>query len=138
MKRTVIIYGLSLALLVVVLKSIEYKWMVRDISWQLYVLFIAVFFTLLGMWFSGRLMRKNELVGPFQPNTKAINALKLSKRELQVLQKLAEGLANQDIADQLYVSVNTVKTHLKNGFSKLEVSNRLQAINKLKELNIIQ
>ncbi len=138
MKRTVIIYGMSLAFLVAVLKSIEYKWLVRDISWQLYVLFIAVFFTLLGMWFSGRLMRKNETIGPFQPNIRAINALRLSERELQVLQKLAEGLSNQDIADQLYVSVNTVKTHLKNGFSKLEVNSRLQAINKLKELSIIQ
>ncbi len=133
-----IVYGLTLALLVALLKSIEYKWLVRDISWQLYVLFIAVFFTLLGMWFSDRLVKRNETTVPFQPNAKAINALKLSKRELQVLQKLSEGLPNQDIADQLYVSVNTVKTHLKNGFSKLEVSNRLQAINKLKELNIIQ
>ncbi|WP_305067289.1 response regulator transcription factor [Marinicella meishanensis] len=138
MTKTAIIYGLGLAVLLLVLKTLEYKWLLQDISWQLYGLFIAVFFTALGLWLSGHLWPKKTTQDPFQVNHQAIQSLQLSERELAVLQKLAAGLSNQAIADELFVSINTVKTHLKNGFSKLEVNNRLQAINKLKALNIIE
>lgn len=138
MKKTVLIYGLGLAALLLILKTLEYKWLLQDISWQLYGLLIAVFFMALGVWFSSHLWSKQSSHKPFQVNQQAIHELQLSSRELVVLEKLAAGLSNQAIADELYVSINTVKTHLKNGFNKLEVSNRLQAINKLKALNIIE
>jgi DNA-binding NarL/FixJ family response regulator len=133
--KTVLFYGILLAALVVVIKTIEYKWLLKDISWQLYVLLIAVIFTLLGMWLSHHLVAKKNSV--FKQNTTAIKEFGLSKREVEVLQKINEGLSNQAIADQLFVSVNTIKTHLKSSFSKLSVSNRIEAINKLKQFNII-
>jgi len=138
MKKSMVLYGLGLAALLLLLKTVEYKWLLQDISWQLYGLFIAVFFTALGVWLSSQLWSKQRDDQEFIVNQQAIDALGLSQRELAVLEKLAAGLSNQAIADELFVSINTVKTHLKNGFSKLEVNNRMQAINKLKSLNIIE
>ena len=89
-----------------------------------------------GFWVSQRLNWASK-PSSFEVNQAAIEALELSQRELEVLQQLANGLSNQQIADALFVSVNTVKTHLKNGFVKLEVSSRTQAVNKLKTLRIV-
>lgn len=138
MKKTVIIYGLLLAVLVIVLKTIEYKWLIKDISWQITLFLIALLFTAMGIWLSKYLLVNKNNSKPFIQNTTAIVQLGLSKREIEVLKKLIEGASNQDIADQLFVSVNTVKTHLKNGFMKLEVNNRVQAINKLKAMDIFE
>ncbi|MGJ8664197.1 MAG: response regulator transcription factor [Marinicella sp.] len=138
MKKTVIIYGLLMSVLLILLKTIEYKWMLQEVSWHMYVFIIAVFFTAVGMWFSKVMLQNKHNNQPFVQNAEAISQLGLSKREVEVLQKLTEGTSNQDIADQLFVSVNTVKTHLKNGFMKLEVNNRIQAINKLKDLSIFE
>ncbi len=137
MKKTVIIYGLLLGVVLIGLKTLEYKWLIRDLSQQLYIFLIALFFMALGVWLSYQFIHKNNN-NEFEQNTQAVVALGLSARELQVLEKLAEGLSNQQIADTLFVSVNTVKTHLKNGFIKLEVNNRVQAINKLKSLNVVE
>ncbi len=136
MKKTVVVYGLLLAVLMLVLKTIEYRWLVRDISWQLYVFFIALFFSVLGGWLAHQLFNKKSVDDP-GINHRAIEQLGLSQRELQVLQHLSTGCSNQQIADQLFISVNTVKTHLKNAFVKLEADNRVSAIQKLRQLNII-
>jgi DNA-binding NarL/FixJ family response regulator len=136
MKRTVWIYGLLLGVLVVALKMLEYKWLVRDLSWQASLALVALGFMALGIWFSRRFFQPTK-PQPFTVNQAAIKALGLSEKELAVLSKLAEGLSNQQIADALYVSVNTVKTHLKNAFAKLEVNSRVQAINQLKALQIV-
>jgi two-component system, response regulator PdtaR len=53
----------------------------------------------------------------------------LSQREYEVLTKLCEGLSNAEIADQLFLSMNTVKTHLKNIFSKFDTKSRSELIN---------
>ena len=136
MNRRVGMYGVLLGVLVLVLKMLEYKWLIRDISWELSVLVVALVFMLIGFWLSQRLTRPVADTG-FQRNQAAIAALALSARELAVLEKLAEGLSNQQIAEALFVSVNTIKTHLKNGFAKLEVNSRTQAVNKLKALHIV-
>jgi len=136
MNRSVWLYGLLLGVLVVVLKMLEYKWLIRDLSWQASVALVAVLFMGMGFWISQRLNRSGKQPS-FEVNQAAIEALELSQRELEVLQQLANGLSNQQIADALFVSVNTVKTHLKNGFAKLEVSSRTQAVNKLKTLRIV-
>ena len=61
----------------------------------------------------------------------------LTPRELEVLQLIAQGLSNQEIADRLFLSLNTVKTHTSNVFSKLDVQRRTQAIQKAKELGLL-
>lgn len=139
MVRIIIVYGVSLATLVAVLNYIEYRFLVRDLSQEVYVGAIAVIFTALGIWAGPRLLkRKVVVVRPdFVLDQRALERLGISKREHEVLELMAKGLSNQEIADKLFVSVNTIKTHLANLFVKLEVSRRTQAVQKGKEWGLI-
>ena len=139
MKKTILIYGASLAALVALLKFMEYRYFIRDLSLEFYVGAVALLFTGLGLWAGLKLTRrKTVLVNPnFVLNEAELKQLGISPRELEVLKLIAKGLSNQEIADQLFVSVNTVKTHTSNLFLKLDVKRRTQAIQKAKELQFI-
>lgn len=139
MKKTVLLYGVLLAGLLAILKITEYNFYVKRLSIEFYIGIVAVFFTTLGIWVGLKLTRKKVVVmeTPFHFNAEAQQAIGISKRELQVLQLMAQGLANQEIADKLFVSLNTVKTHSANLFSKLEVNRRTQAIQKAQKLSLI-
>ncbi len=139
MKRTIFLYGLSLAVLIFVLKYFEYRLFVRDLSLEFYVGIVAVFFTVLGVWAGLRFTRKKLIIASpdFKLDETALERLGISKREKEVLDLIASGLSNQEIADKLFVSLNTVKTHSSNLFQKLEVSRRTQAVQRAKELRLI-
>lgn len=139
MRRTVIIYGLAMAVLIGLLKLVEYKYLVRDIPLEFYIGLIAVIFTALGIWAGLKLTRPKivEVGGPFELNTDNLTRSGISKREYEVLVALADGLSNQQIADRLFVSTATVKTHVSNVLAKLEASRRTEAIARAKELRII-
>lgn len=139
MKRTIILYGLALASLVFLLKYFEYRLIVRDLSIEFYVGLVAIVFTGLGIWAGLRLTRRQVVtIGPeFILNQAELVQLGISKREHEVLALMAQGLSNQEIADKLFVSLNTVKTHSSNLFVKLNASRRTQAIQKAKELRLI-
>lgn len=139
MKKTIIIYSLSLAALVFLMKQLEYRLFVRDLSIEFYIGLIALLFTVLGVWAGLKLTRKKVIVvGPeFILNEQGLQKLGISKREHEVLELMSTGLTNQEIADKLFVSLNTIKTHSSNLFLKLEVSRRTQAIQKGKQLRLI-
>ncbi len=139
MKKTIMIYGLSLAGMVALLKFIEYRLFIREFSWEVYVGVVAVLFTALGVWVGKRITaRRVVMVSPdFKLNEMALEKFGISQREHEVLDLISQGLSNQEIADKLFVSVNTVKTHSSNLFQKLEVSRRTQAIQRGKELRLI-
>ncbi|MBP9926311.1 MAG: DNA-binding response regulator [Cyclobacteriaceae bacterium] len=139
MKRTIIIYSLALAALVFLLKFLEYRFIIRDLSFEFYFGIVAILFTALGIWAGLKLTRKKiVLVGPqFILNEPELLRLGISKRELEVLESISQGLSNQQIADKLFVSLNTIKTHSSNLFLKLEVSRRTQAVQRAKELRLI-
>jgi len=139
MKRIVILYGLALAVLVFLLKYLEYRLIVHDLSIEFYIGLVALFFTGLGIWAGLKLTRKQiVIVGPdFFLNEAELNRLGISRREHDVLELMAKGLSNKEIADKLFVSLNTVKTHSSNLFLKLEVSRRTQAVQRGKELRLI-
>lgn len=140
MRRTVIIYGLSLAALIFLLKQLQYRYLIRDLSIEFYMGLLAVVFTAVGIWAGLRLTRKKIVTVPvanFQFDPSRLDKLGISKREYEVLELMAQGLSNQEIADKLFVSVNTVKTHSANLFLKLEVRRRTQAVQKGKELMLI-
>lgn len=137
-KKTILIYGISLALLTFFLKSIEYRYLVKDLSIEIYIGIIATIFIVIGLWLGRKLTIPPSSTSAFQKNEKAMEYLGISERELEVLERVAEGLSNQQIADQLYVSVNTVKTHLSRLYEKLEVQRRTQAVEKARSLNLIQ
>ena len=141
MRRTILIYGLTMAALLAVLKYVEYQYLVRDIPLEFYIGAVAVMFTGLGIWAGLRLTRPKvveiEVGGPFERDDKAVKRLGISKREFEVLELIAAGLSNQDIADRLFVSTSTVKTHVSNVLAKLDASRRTEAIARAKKLRII-
>jgi DNA-binding CsgD family transcriptional regulator len=141
MRRTVIIYGLTMAALVGLLKLVEYKFLIRELPLEAYIGVIAVMFTGVGIWAGLRLTRPKivevEVNGPFERDDAKIANLGISKREYEVLELIAAGLSNQDIADKLFVSTSTVKTHVSNVLAKLDASRRTEAIARAKELRII-
>lgn len=137
---TVVLYGLALAVLVVILKYVEYRFLIRDLSMEVYIGVVAVLFTALGIWAGSKLLagKKNvPAVAPHAPNEDALRSLGISARELEVLQLMASGLSNQEIADKLFISLPTVKSHSSSLFVKLDVSRRTQAAHKAKSLGII-
>ena len=139
MRKTVFIYGLAMAALLGLLKLIEYKYFVRDIPLEFYIGSVAVMFTALGIWAGLRLTRPKiiKVAGPFERDDAALKRTGISGREFEVLELIAAGLSNQDIADRLFVSTSTVKTHVSNLLAKLDASRRTEAIAKAKEMRII-
>lgn len=139
MRRTIIIYGIAMAVLISLLKVVEYRYFVRDIPLELYIGLVAVMFTAVGIWAGLRLTRPKivEVAGPFELDEKNLQKLGLSKREYEVLELISHGLSNQEIAEKLFVSTSTVKTHVSNVLAKLDASRRTQAIRRAKELRII-
>lgn len=147
--KTYIWYGILLALLLFFLKWLELHVAIFDYAMELYIGAIAALFMGLGIWAALKLAKPRpqtiivekevfrDRPAVFAANEKELEKLELSRRELEVLELMARGLSNQEIAEQLFVSLNTIKTHSSNLFSKLDVKRRTQAIEKAKRLNII-
>ncbi|CAN5850641.1 response regulator transcription factor [soil metagenome] len=147
--RLTILYGISLALLLFLLRWLELKFIIFEHSLEIYLGAIAIIFTSLGIWLALNLTKPkiktliiekeiyiNHETG-FILNEPELARLGISKRELEVLQLMSEGLSNQEIAGQLFVSLNTIKTHSSRVFEKMDVKRRTQAIEKAKKLSII-
>ena len=146
--RHITLYGLLLAMLVFVLKWLQWKFLIVDNSLDIYVGLIAVFFTLLGVWVALQLVKpkvqtvvveKEVYISPAEVpaiNEAELKKLNLSNREYEVLQLLTKGYSNAEIAEHLFLSLSTVKTHVSNLFVKMDVKSRTQAIEKAKRLKI--
>jgi len=137
--RTILIYGVLLAAGAFGLRWLEYSFVIRTHATETYVVLLALAFMGLGIWAGARLFRRSiPAPGPFTPNRQVCATLGVSDRELEVLELLAAGRSNKEIAHQLAVSPNTIKTHVANLFDKLEARRRTQAISRARELGIIQ
>jgi len=131
----IILYGLILAVAAFVLTWLDYRFWMRDIGVEIYGLGIAIIFAGLGIWIE-RQRRPTAKPEKQSRNDKAIKALGLTAREVEMLEFLRRGKSNKEIARDLKLSPNTVKTHLTNLYEKLGVNNRTQAIIKAVELSI--
>jgi DNA-binding CsgD family transcriptional regulator len=148
--RHIILYGLILAILVFVLKWMQWKFLIVDNAFDIYAGLIAIFFTILGIWVATQLAKpkvetiiveKEILVmqpEDFTINETELKKLNLNNREYEVLQLLAKGHSNSDIATNLFLSLSTIKTHVSNLYLKMDVKSRTQAITKAKQLKIIE
>jgi len=147
MKSKVLIYGLTLGVLILGLKFAEYNLLIRHRAFEIYAALIAVFFAGIGIWAGLKFVKKKEvlvvkeiLVQPaenFTVNENNLKQLGISKREHEVLILMAQGLSNQEVADKLFVSLNTVKTHSSKLFEKLNVERRTQAVQEAKKLGLV-
>lgn len=146
--RDTILYGISLAFLLFFLKWIELRFIIINHTLEIYVGLIALLFTGLGIWLALKLTKpkvETQIIekeistknADFIINEEVMNELGISKRELEVLQLMADGLSNQEIAERLFVSLNTIKTHSSKVFEKMEVKRRTQAVEKAKRLSLI-
>ena len=147
--KATILYSISLAFLLFLLKWLELRFIIFDHSFEIYIGFIAIIFTGLGIWLALKLSKpkiktvvvEKEVIVTrnenFVLNSSMVSELELSKRELEILGLLAQGLSNQEIAAKLFISLSTVKTHLQNLFQKLDVKRRTQAIEKAQRLSLI-
>lgn len=148
--RHFILYGLILAMLVFALKWLQWKFVLVDNAIDIYIGLVALFFTILGIWVASHIMRsrvetlivEKEIIvpqsEPFAINTAELQKLNLNSREYEVLQLLAQGHSNADIAASLFLSISTIKTHVSNLYFKMDVKSRTQAISKAKQLKIIE
>jgi DNA-binding NarL/FixJ family response regulator len=135
--KTVLIYGFALAAGAVALQWLEYKIWARAHAGTVYVALIAAAFLGLGIWVGRRLFHREPRSGEFTPNERAQISLGITERERQVLQLLANGRSNKEIAAQLGLSPNTVKTHVASLFEKLQVTRRTEAIQLARELGLV-
>ena len=136
MKRAVLLYSVAIAAAALTLQWLEYRYAVRALSTEVYIGAVAVGFTALGLWAGYRLTSRGPKTA-FEKNDRAIAVLGISGRELEVLELLAQGSSNKEIADRLCVSPHTVKTHLGHLYDKLDVARRTQAVQKARELRIL-
>jgi DNA-binding CsgD family transcriptional regulator len=137
MWRTTLIYGALLAAGALGLQWLEFQFLMRTHATEAYVVLVAAAFLGVGVWAGAKLFRKAP-AAPFEPNVKVQATLGVSERELEVLQLLAAGRSNKEIARQLDVSPNTIKTHVAKLFEKLEASRRTEAISRARELGMIR
>jgi two-component system, NarL family, response regulator LiaR len=144
MRRTVLAYGLLGGLLIAVLKVVEYRFLVVEHSLEIYGGIVAALFAALGIWLGLKLTRPKEIevvvvreAQPFVANQARVEALGITAREHEILGLIAAGLSNREIAERLFVSENTVKTHSSRLFTKLNARRRTQAVQIAKESGLI-
>jgi ATP/maltotriose-dependent transcriptional regulator MalT len=155
MRRHVLIFGLVGGFLIATLQYTEYRFVIIEHSVELYGALVAILFATFGIWLGLRITRRRKTIRetalvkevlvpaeapalkPFAPNAAQQQTLSITARELEVLTLIAHGLSNREIATQLFVSENTVKTHCARAFDKLGASRRTQAVQRGKELGIL-
>jgi NarL family two-component system response regulator LiaR len=154
-KKIVLVYGLLGGLLIAALKAVEYRFLVVEHSLEIYGGLVALMFSILGIWLGLKLTRTREVMvvkevpvrvevpipvaatGPFVRNEARREQLGITPRELEILEAMASGLSNREIAERLFVSENTVKTHATRVFDKLSAKRRTQAVQLAKEAGLI-
>jgi DNA-binding CsgD family transcriptional regulator len=141
-----LIYGVTGGVLIIFLKLIQFRFLVIEHSLEIYSGLVALLFAALGIWLGLKLTRKEVVVKevpvpqpaePFAVNEAQLKQLGITRRELEILELIAQGLSNREIAEKLFVSENTVKTHSSRLFDKLSAKRRTQAVQIAKENGLI-
>ena len=149
MKKTILLYGLLGGVLITLLRVVEYRYLVLEHSLELYGGIIALVFAVVGIALGQKLTRERVVSRevrvevpvarsePFVRDQARVAALEITPRELEILDAIAAGLSNREIAERLFVSENTVKTHAARLFSKLSAQRRTQAVQRAREAGLI-
>jgi len=144
----ILLYGLCGGVLITILKLTEFRFLVVEHSLELYGGLVAALFSALGIWLGLTITRKKHQARvivqqaaaggePFTPDEKRMNELGITPRELEILGLIAAGLSTREIAERLFVSENTVKTHSSRLFDKLGAKRRTQAVQLGKEARLL-
>jgi NarL family two-component system response regulator LiaR len=148
--RHIILFGLAGGIVITLMKWTEYRYLVVEHSIEIYGGLTAATFAAFGIWLGLRLTRKQIVLKevrvpvpvpagqPFAVNSKKLEELEITPRELEILELISKGMSNREIAEKLFVSENTVKTHSSRVFDKLGAKRRTQAVQLGKEFGLIQ
>ena len=148
MNKNILLYGIILALTALALKLLEYRLLVIDHELELYGGVVAIIFAIAGIAAGRKLVRPKEIkvevpvyvnlpVNDFTADVNKLGKTGISKREYEILELIAQGLSNQEIASKMFLSVHTIKTHITNLFTKLDVKRRTQAVVKAREMGLV-
>ena len=151
MRKNILLYGLLGGILIAVLKLIEYRYLVVEHSLEIYGGLVALVFSIVGLWLGLKLTRVKKVPvevrvpvpvevrvsDPFVVDQSRLNAIGITPREYEILELIAAGLSNREIAEKLFVSENTVKTHSSRLFDKLNAKRRTQAVQLAKAAGLI-
>ncbi|MBL0314530.1 MAG: response regulator transcription factor [Flavobacteriales bacterium] len=145
MWRSIIIYGSVVALLVFVMNLLDFHFLIHSLAMEYYLGLVALVFAVTGAWVGWQLTQATKKDLQIHTNEAVLSKQEpsliqtdLSPREIEVLHLIAQGFSNQEIADRLFVSLNTVKSHSSNVFVKLDVKRRTQAVQKARELGLLK
>ena len=145
----VLILGLVGGVLIAILRWSEYQFLVIEHSFEIYSALVAIIFAAFGIWLGIKLTKPREKIilrevlvptdaaTPFALNQPQLDALGITPRELEILGLIAQGFSNREIADRLFVSENTIKTHCSRAFDKLGARRRTQAVQLGKQLGLL-
>ncbi len=148
--RHIILYGLVTGSLILGLKFLQWNFLIIENAIDIYIGLIAIIFTLLGAWITTQLIKPKTQIGfvaqqnrmhqsnEFILNKAGLTSLNLTNREYEILKLIAQGYSNSDIADQLFLSISTIKTHASNLYIKMNVKSRFQAIALAKKMKIVE
>ena len=136
--RPILFFGAAGGLLVASLRFVEYRFLVVEHSIEIYSGLIALLFAAVGIRLGLTLTKTREVTvikevavaapTEFARNEQQVAALAITPRELDILDQIAAGKSTREIAQALFVSENTVKTHLASIYRKLEVDRRVDAL----------
>jgi DNA-binding CsgD family transcriptional regulator len=149
--KHIFLYGIIGGILIAALKWSEYRFLVIDYSLEIYSGLIAATFAAVGIWLGLKLTRRQERIvvkevpvtmpvprsGSFCPNKAKREELAITPREMEILELIAQGMSNREIAEKLFVSENTVKTHSSRVLDKLGARRRTQAVQLGKEFGLL-
>ncbi|MBK9507118.1 MAG: LuxR C-terminal-related transcriptional regulator [Chitinophagales bacterium] len=148
--KDVLLYSVALAGLLLVLKWLQYKFLLQTNTTEIYIGIIALLFTIIGVWAGGKIVKPKTTIQIVKEEVTIVQShfdadlaksqqehYGITKRELEILQLIAQGMSNDEIAKTLFISVSSVKTLISRLFSKLNVERRTQAIQKAKEIGLI-
>jgi len=136
MKKTILIFGALILALLLLFQLSKYAILSGNLEIEIAIAVIAIVFFFIGIVLHKKSLHKHKPSSP-EIDSKKITALDISTREYEVLQQIAMGLSNKEIADKLFVSESTIKTHVSNLLLKLDAKRRTQAVQKAKELQIL-
>ncbi len=147
-RKIILVYGLLGGVLIAGLRLIEYRYLIVEHSVEIYGGLLALLFSALGIWLGLRITGRRERVvvrevpvaattGPFIPDIARIERLGITPREMEILELIAAGMSNREIAEKLFVSENTVKTHSSRLFTKLDARRRTQVVQRAKDAGLI-
>ncbi|MEM7186513.1 MAG: LuxR C-terminal-related transcriptional regulator [Bacteroidota bacterium] len=137
MKKIILIFGALTLCVLILFRLSSYIVVSESVAVEWIIAGFAILFFVIGIFLNKRSLQKKQLATPTEIDRKMIETLGISKREYEILVKISEGCSNKEIGEALFVSESTVKSHISNLFSKLDVKRRTQALQRAKELKII-